>query len=82
MDFQRIIVNSAGAAGETLEIHYGDGTSVTGFAQHVSFDYDPPYVNLCKSAVPRGQSPDHTVEIDKIIRVIVRAYRKDPVVYE
>lgn len=66
-----LIINSDSSRGETLEIHYRNGTVVEGFVQRVSFDWEPPYVNLCKSSVYRGESSDHEIEFEDIMKVIV-----------
>ena len=81
-DFEKIIISSTNNQGTTLEIHYVDGTIVEGFVQKVSYSHNPPYVILCKSVTPWGQSSDHQVLFDRIVKVIVKPYGDSPIVYE
>jgi hypothetical protein len=81
-EFQEVITRSDGATGETLEIFYSDGTVVEGFVQSVNYNYDPPYVNLCKSSVRRGESSDHRVRFERILKLIIKPHNKLQKVYE
>ena len=81
-DFEKLITSSINKQGTTLEIFYADGTIVEGFVQKVSYDQNPPYVNLCKSVTLRGESSNHTVIFSKIRKLIVKPYGSNPVVYE
>lgn len=83
-EFERIILQSNATGGETLEIHFSDGSVVIGFVQHVKFNpgTNSHYVNLCKSQVRHGESSDHTVRFDKIIKLIVKPYNQNLIVFE
>ncbi len=81
-EFEKIITSSDSSRGETIEIHYRNGSTVEGFVQYISYDSSPAYVNLCKSVVPRGENSDHTVRFDDIVRLIVKQYGKEPIIHE
>jgi hypothetical protein len=82
-EFERLIISSMSAQGEVLEIYYSDGSMVEGFVQMVNMNSAGfAYVNLCKRVVPRGESSDHTVNFDRIIKLIVKPYNQEPKVYE
>ena len=81
-EFEKLITSSNAARGEVLEIYYSDGSSVEGFVQRVSYDTNPPFVNLCKSAVPRGESSNHTVHFECITKLIVKPFNQEQRVYE
>jgi len=83
-EFEYIIRNSDGSRGETLEIHYRDGSVVKGFVQRVQFDASSGSynVNLCKSEVKRGENSNHTVRFDNVIKVVVKPFNKDEMTYE
>lgn len=82
-EFEKLIVNSASVQGEIIEIHYSDGSIVEGFVQKVVSNFNgPSYVNLCKSVVPKGESSDHTVRFDRIVKLIIKPYKQELKVYE
>jgi hypothetical protein len=80
-NFIKLIISSDSTGGETLEIHYKDGTSVEGWVQRVDSNFTPPFVNFCKNVSQRGQSSDHTINFDKIEKIIVKRYNQQPVTY-
>lgn len=79
-EFELLITNST-TKPEVLEIYYSDGTIIEGFVQHVTFS-NPPFVNLTKSVVPRGENSDHTVRFQDIIKLIVKPFNQEPIIYE
>jgi hypothetical protein len=80
-DFIKLILAVDSSRGDTLEIYYRDGSSVEGWVQKTNSNYDPPFVNFCKTTTERGMSSDHTIEFDKIVRIVLNNPYKDPVIY-
>ena len=81
-EFEKLITGSDATKGEILEIFYSDGNVVEGFVQNVSYNSEPPFVNLCKRPVIKGQNSNHTVRFDRIIKLIVKPINQEPKVYE
>jgi|TARA_Y100001978_G_C23548379_1_gene363258 hypothetical protein len=81
-EFEDIILRRQLGNGETMDIYYNDGTIVTGFIQSVNINYTPAYINLCKSITKKGDSPDHHIKFDRIIKLVIKPYNKEVEVYE
>ncbi|MCZ8020511.1 MAG: hypothetical protein O9302_08295 [Cyclobacteriaceae bacterium] len=81
-DFIKLIVSSNAVGGDVLEIFYDNGEVVEGWVQKIDPNYDPPFVNLCKNSVARNQSSDHTIKFDKIIKVVVKKLKQDPITHQ
>jgi hypothetical protein len=67
-EFRNALIDSQ-ISGKTVEIQYKNGEVIQGFVQRIYNNMSS--IDVCRSAVRRGESPIHSVRFDDIIDLVV-----------
>ncbi len=64
----------------SVEVTYNDDNFVAGFVHKVKFS--PLEVILCKHEVPRGEDPNHYLDFENAVRIVLIYRGEDPKIFE